>query len=138
VILQVEHHGSDSDGDAFRGGEGADGAYNNYSTGRAMSSFALSLRTIKLRPFNICYASTDVTRFSSPKQDLVKALSSKQPLDRGRVEACELNHYALESARRGAGREVEWQVRSTAIHTNTRKNRHEIGAGVYYTHGKHT
>jgi hypothetical protein len=27
------------------------------------------------RPFNICYA----TRFSSPKQDLVKALSSKHP-----------------------------------------------------------
>jgi len=39
-----------------------------------MDSFALSLRTIKLRPFNICYATE--TRFSSSKQDL---LSSKPP-----------------------------------------------------------
>ena len=44
-----------------------------YSTGW-MNSFALSLRTIKLRQFNICYATE--TRFSSSKQDL---LSSKQP-----------------------------------------------------------
>src|ERR1700719_4584018 len=81
-----------------------------YSTGR-MNSFALSLRTIKLRQFNICYATE--TRFSSSKQDL---LSSKQPPDpssrksRLRSEskrASLFNHYALESVRRRAGREVE-------------------------------
>jgi hypothetical protein len=72
--------GSDSDGDAFGGGKVVHSSRRHlYSTGR-MSSFALSLRTIKLRPFNICYASTEVTRFfSSPKHDLIKALSSKQP-----------------------------------------------------------
>ena len=55
--------GSDS-GDAFGSGEGS--RRHLYSTGR-MSSFALSLRIIKLRPFNICYVTL-------PKQDLVKAL----------------------------------------------------------------
>src|SRR6266478_5254699 len=53
----------------------------------------------------------------------------------GRVEACELNHYALESRRR-AGREVEEDGSLAGAlngDTNTRKNRHEIGAGVYYT-----
>ena len=56
----------------------------------------------------------------------------------GRVEACELNHYALESRRR-AGREVEEDGSLAGAFngdTNTRKNRHEIGAGVYYTHSK--
>ena len=51
----------------------------------------------------------------------------------GRVEACELNHYALESVRRRAGREVEEDGSLAGAlngDTNTRKNHHEIGAGV--------
>ncbi|KAN0067309.1 hypothetical protein V8E54_014572 [Elaphomyces granulatus] len=93
--------GGDSDGDVFGGG-----VFEQMAPIQHQANELFCFKP-KLRSFNICYA-TEVTRFSSPKQDLVKALSSKQPPHPGRVlEACELNHYALESVRRGAGREVE-------------------------------
>ena len=102
--------GGDSDGDVFGGG-----VFEQMAPIQHQANELFCFKP-KLRSFNICYA-TEVTRFSSPKQDLVKALSSKQLPDLGRVEACELNHYALE----------------LNGDTNTRKNCHEIGAGVNYT-----
>src|SRR5467141_2784567 len=80
-------------------------------------------------------------KLDSHRRNSIYSLPSSPPIHHpGRVEACELNHYALESRRR-AGREVEEDGSLAGAlngNTNTRKNRHEIGAGVYYTHSKHT
>src|SRR5467141_900543 len=81
-------------------------------------------------------------KLDSHRRNSIYSLPSSPPIHHpGRVEACELNHYALESRRRArrAGREVEEDGSLAGAlngDTNTRKNRHEIGAGVYYTHSK--
>src|ERR1700722_17242826 len=104
-----------------------------------MNSFALSLRTIKLRQFKICNATETKLVLIVETGFIIFQAAPRGPIHHpGRVEACELNHYALESRRR-AGREVEEDGSLAGAFngdTNTRKNRHEIGAGVYYTHSK--
>src|SRR6202012_5270610 len=101
-----------------------------------MNSFALSLRTIKLRQFNICYATETRLVLIVETGFIIFQAAPRGPIHHpGRVEACELNHYALESRRR-AGREVEEDGSLAGAFTNTSKNRHKISAGVYYTHSK--
>src|ERR1700719_3204523 len=104
-----------------------------------MNSFALSLRTIKLRQFNICYATETRLVLIVETGFIIFQVAPRGPIHHsGRVEACELNHYALESSRR-ACREVEEDGSlAGAVNgdTTTRKNRHEIGAGVYSTRSK--
>ena len=67
-----------------------------------MSSLALSPRTIKLGPFNTCYA-TEVTRFSS-RTGFGKIIIFQTPPG---SKVCEVHHCALEAIARRAGREVE-------------------------------
>ena len=103
---------------------------------RRMNSFALSLRTIKLRPFNICYATE--TRFSSSKQDL---LSSKQAPDpsslqeeskRASLIIMPLNLLEEEQAEK-LKRMAAWQVRSTAIQTRERTAMRSVQVSTIHT-----
>ena len=107
-----------------------------YSTGR-MNSFALSLRTIKLRQFNICYATE--TRFSSSKQDL---LSSKQPPrsiiqeESKRASLIIMPLNLEEGQAEKLKRMAAWQVRSTAIQTRERTAMRSVQVSTIHTVSK--
>jgi len=83
-----------------------------------MSSLDLSLKTSRLRPFDIFYT-TNVTFLNAHCQNRLweKHYLPDTPPDPGIVEAGKLNYYVL-------GPAAGWN-------TKHRKNRREIGAGAY-------
>ena len=97
-----------------------------------MNSFALSLRTIRLRQFNICYATEAILIVETG----FILFQSGPPIHHpGRVEVCELNHYALESKEQAEKlkRMAAWQVRSTAIQARERTAMGSVQVSAIHT-----
>ena len=74
------------------------------------------------------------------KQDLVKALLylPSSPLIQEESKRVSLIVVPLSLLEEEQAEKLKRMAGALNGDTNTRKNRHELGAGVYYTHSKHT
>jgi len=98
VILRVEYHGfgSDSDGDAFEGSEGGVFEQTAPIQHRANELFCIEPKDnqVEAIQYLLCHRSD---RIRIAETGFGKSIIFQAAPDLpGRVEVCELNHYALE------------------------------------------